>query len=111
MKRKRRESALERWAARWARGRGVLTSKLTDPTGVPDRVFWAEGGRPWLIEFKDPGGAVSGLQEYYVAWFHDRGYRVAVIESKAHFLELMGEARDGEPKSNCIHQRYRGDEY
>lgn len=86
----RRESALERWACRWAREQGIKTSKLRDPVGIPDRIFWVEGGRPWLVEFKDAdGGRLSEAQQWYLNHLHNLGYRVAVVESKEHFLEIM----------------------
>lgn len=87
-----RESALESWCCRWARARGIVVSKLTDPTGVCDRVFWLPGGRPWLVEFKDgptaPGRAA--LQGWYREKLARDGYEVDVVSTKERFLEVMG---------------------
>ena len=87
----RRESALERWCVNWARAHHVTTSKLTDPTGIPDHVFWALGGVPWIIEFKAPGELPSPLQWYYLVALHADGYRTAVVTTKEGFLRLMNE--------------------
>jgi hypothetical protein len=89
---KRREAALERWCVRWARARGVVVSKLTDPTGIPDRVFWVPGGRPILIEFKAPSCAPTELQMYYLKKFTLNGYRAVGIWTKEQFLFDMKEA-------------------
>ena len=86
-----RESVLERWCVRWAHEHKILVSKLTDPTGIPDRVFWVTGGRPWIIEFKDPGGVATELQEYYIKTLQQASYRAAVVCTKEHFLEIMNE--------------------
>ena len=87
----RREASLERWCVRWARARGVVVSKLTDPTGIPDHVFWMPGGRPVLIEFKAVGLEPTQLQEYYLTEFVGNGYRALSCDNKTLFLEMMKE--------------------
>lgn len=88
---RRRESALERWAVRLARYQGVPVSKLTDPTGIMDHVFWVPGGRPLLVEFKDPNGVTAPgrakLQTYYRKLFKRLGYTVVLVETKEQFLK------------------------
>lgn len=85
------EARLERWCVRWARSRGILVSKLTDPTGIPDHVFWVRGGKPVIIEFKAPSGRTSELQMYYIKQFRQRGYKVAVVDNRKAFERLMTE--------------------
>lgn len=86
---RRTESRLEAWCVRRARVAGVLVSKLTDPTGAPDRVFWVAGGRPLLVEFKDPGGESTPLQRHYQEELARRGYKTAVVRARETFLRLM----------------------
>lgn len=87
---RRRESVVERWCVRWARARGWVVSKLTDPTGIPDHVFWAPGGRPLIVEFKDPNGRTSkgreALQAYYRRLLGKHQYLVFVFTTKEEFL-------------------------
>ena len=88
-----RESALERWACSKSRALGVPTSKLRDPVGVTDRVFWFDGGRPAVVEFKDEHGTTNkdreDLQEWWRERFRGLGYTVRKIETKDEFLELL----------------------
>ena len=93
---KRRESALERWCVAEARSRGIVVSKVTDPTGITDHCFWLPGGRPWLIEFKDstvdlanPKEGVHLLQWYYLIVLAAEGYRTAVVTTRAGFMKLL----------------------
>ena len=86
----RRESELEHWACRWARSRGIVASKLTDPTGIMDHVFWLPGGSPLLVEFKRSRAATdparARLQAYYRKKLARQGYRTARVETKEEFL-------------------------
>ena len=94
--RRKKESELERWAARWARARRITVSKLTDPTGILDHVFWLTGGRPLLVEFKDPNGTTAPgrekLQQYYRRKLSKQGYSVAKVDTKEQFLEAVNES-------------------
>jgi hypothetical protein len=92
----RHESSLEQWAVAWARARGIVVSKQTDPTGIMDHCFWVPGGQPWLIEFKDAGvnllndsEGIHLLQWYYLIAMRADGYRTAVVTTKEGFLRLM----------------------
>lgn len=86
---RRTESSLEARCVKWARMRGVLVSKLTDPTGAPDRAFWVPGGKALLVEFKDPRGAPASLQSFYQEAFRSAGYSVTVVRTQTHFRDLM----------------------
>lgn len=92
----RRESALERWAVARARNRGWTVSKVTDPTGFPDHVFWVPGGRPLIVEFKDVKGKTDPgreeLQMYYRRKLKRDGYRTAVVSAKDGWLEIERQA-------------------
>ena len=98
LSRHRREAALESWCVAWARAHGVITSKLKDPVGIADHVFWMPGGAPWLVEFKDPQTdlldpheGVHDNQWYYLIVLRVMGYRTAVVTTKEGFLRLMND--------------------
>ena len=88
---RRRESALESWAVKWARDHGVQVGKLTECIGLPDRIFFVPGGKPLILEFKDPGGkgAPSPAQEWHVAKLVEHGYAATFCDSKEEFMRLM----------------------
>lgn len=92
---RRRESALESWCRSWVRVRGIVVSKLTDPTGIQDSVFWIPGGRPVIVEFKDPLGKTAKgreeLQTEYQKIFKKHGYVTAKITTRKDFVEFMNE--------------------
>ena len=87
----RREASLERWCVRWAKARGMVVSKLTDPTGIMDHVFWVPGGRPVLVEFKAEGLKSTALQGYYLTEFVGNGYTAMACDNKELFLDMMKE--------------------
>ena len=87
--RRRRESALERKAVKYARSRGVVVAKLTRLDGVPDRIFFVPGGKPLIIEFKARGEKPGEAQSWYLQKLKEDGYRVAWCDTKEKFLELM----------------------
>ncbi len=86
-----RESKLERECVAWARAQGWVVCKLTNPTGIPDRLFLVPGGVPWIVEFKDNKGKTAKgrakLQAYYREKLQDDGYCTAVITTKDGFME------------------------
>lgn len=75
------ESTIERAAVRYARERGAMMPKFSDPgrIGAPDRVVLGTGGRMVFIEFKRPGGKVSDHQLRYHAALVARGFAVHVV--------------------------------
>ena len=91
--RRRRESALESWAVAWALARRITASKLKDPVGIMDHVFWLPGGRPLLVEFKDPNErtdpAREELQTWYQRKFRRLGYVAVKVDTKEEFIEVM----------------------
>ena len=82
---------LEAWCCRQARTKGIVVSKLTDPTGIPDRCFWCMNGSPLIVEFKVPGGEATQLQLYYLSKLKKAGYRTAIVTTKEGFMELLNE--------------------
>lgn len=94
--RRSNEAGLERWAVAKARNRRWVVSKVTDPTGFPDHVFWVPGGRPLIVEFKDEYGRTEPgrerLQRYHREKLVKDGYLVEVITTKAGFLEAVRRA-------------------
>ncbi len=109
-RRRSNEAGLERWAVARARNRRWVVSKVTDPTGFPDHVFWVPGGRPLIVEFKDEYGRTEPgrerLQRYYRRKLSGHGYLVEVVTTKAEFLEAERRAlafnKDGCEKSAVI---------
>jgi hypothetical protein len=89
--RKRKESALEQWCVKWARSRGIVVAKLTELSGVPDRIFFTPKGRPLIVEFKKRNEKPDPLQEYYLKKLLDDGYHVGWCEARDGFLTAMKE--------------------
>lgn len=89
----RLESALESWAVRWARFRGIVAPKLTEVDGIPDRIFFVPGGVPIVVEFKRLGKKGSGLQSETQPWYLKTllaaGYEVHHCDTKAQFRAIM----------------------
>lgn len=89
---RRKESALERRAVKWARARGVQVGKLTECVGLPDRIFFVPGGKPLVPEFKAPGGGGDKddpAQQWHVAKLKEQGYASWFCESWEDFLRAM----------------------
>ena len=86
---KRRESALESKAVKYARSHGVVVAKLTQLDGVPDRIFFVPGGKPLIVEFKARGEKPGELQQWYLKKLKEDGYRAVFVETWEQFLELM----------------------
>lgn len=88
---RRRESALESWAVKWARLRGIVVAKLKELVGVPDRVFFVPGGSPIIVEFKAKNEIPEALQTWYLKTLKKHGYRIYTCDTKERFLEIMKE--------------------
>jgi hypothetical protein len=86
----RLESALESWAVQWARTKAVPTAKLTNCTGIPDRIFFVPGGKPLLVEFKrNKKSRYQPLQEPYLEKLIADGYSAHSVADKEEFLALF----------------------
>lgn len=72
----RKESYVENRVVAWARGYGILTTKVLGTAGWPDRAFWCKGGQVVLVEFKRPGERPRKLQAYVMKQLKDLGYHV-----------------------------------
>ena len=75
---RRLESYEENKAVRWARRRGVLTTKLkiAGQNGWPDRAFWLPGGQVMMVEFKRKGERPRKLQRHVMERLKDLGFAV-----------------------------------
>lgn len=75
---------------------GIESSKLSTPgdTGIMDRIFWMPGGRPFLIEFKDPEGVWSPKQKYHYHRLIKLGYDVEVHDSSVRAFAAVCRAVD-----------------
>lgn len=64
-------------------------------TGWPDRIFFIEGGRPLLVEFKRPGEKddTSPRQEYIHSILRELGYDVQVHDNEDEALEAVRAAK------------------
>ena len=82
------ESRLERQCCRLAERRFIPNTKLGQ-NGYPDRIFWAPGGAPFLVEFKRPGEWLSARQGVIVSQLKEMGYHVYVCDSIADFEEIL----------------------
>jgi hypothetical protein len=59
---------------------GIKGGKLTiiGDVGYPDRIFWLPGGKPLLIEFKQPGHVPNPTQQEVHTTLRSLGYNVQV---------------------------------
>lgn len=55
--------------------------KILGDTGYPDRIFWIPGGRPLLIEFKQPGEEPRAKQLHIHEQLRGLGYEVQVHDN------------------------------
>lgn len=71
---------VERPVCNWADERNIMHRKLNGEgnAGWPDREFFIDGGRPFLIEFKIPGEPLKPLQEETINKLLALGYDVEV---------------------------------
>lgn len=76
------EAKVERASVRYARSTGWRPFKWASPghRGVPDRVFFRKG-RFVAIEFKQPGGRTTKLQDRIIAQLQEEGFEAYVVDS------------------------------
>lgn len=75
------EASIERAVAKRALLEHGIQSVKFNPfgeTGIPDRWFLLPGGRPFIIEFKQPGQPLTAKQTYWVGVLTRLGYDVEV---------------------------------
>lgn len=91
----RRESSIERWVNKEAvRRLGVDVIKLKK-AGLLDRLYLLHGGAFALIEYKDPGGELSSIQELTIKRLTAMGHEVRVFDDREKallYLELKQQA-------------------
>ena len=84
MKRNKSELNLERECCDIARSVGLAAVKIENNghTGVPDRLFIAEGGNVLFVEFKRPDGRgnVSDEQSFWLSFLGAGGVLVDSVE-------------------------------
>lgn len=91
---RRRESALESWACRWSRARGIPTAKLQECTGIPDRIFFVPNGAPVVGEFKALDEGLGAVQDWYYERLTAYGYAMYRFDTKEAFLKVMEKYAD-----------------
>lgn len=87
------ESSIERSVVTWARNHGIQATKLQGigNRSMPDRIFWVNGGKPILVEFKSPNGKLTPLQRIAILKFTERGYEVHVISSREEGIAVLAQ--------------------
>lgn len=75
------EAKIEGDFVRWCCNNGVLTVKLQQARGWPDRQVLLEGGVAVFIEFKRKGGKVGAMQRLIHEQIERRGFHVFVCRS------------------------------
>jgi uncharacterized protein YyaL (SSP411 family) len=75
---------------------GVLGIKLTTKsgTGWPDRMFLVPGGRPFFIEFKQPGEEPRPKQDFVHALLRRLGYDVEAHDTVEGAVAAVGQRVD-----------------
>jgi len=78
-----RERDVESKVRKYARDRGFLVYKFTDPTqaGVPDRILISPQGHLFFVEFKAPGKKPRANQLAEHKRLQEHGQHVYVIDS------------------------------
>ena len=76
---------------RWADARGILrvTLNLMGNRGWPDNVYWINGGKPLLIEYKAPGEEPRKLQKYVHKRLRELHYEVEVHDNPADAIKSI----------------------
>ncbi len=75
------EASIERAVAKRALLEHGVQSVKFNPfgeTGIPDRWFLLPGGRPFIVEFKQPGQPTTAKQDYWIGVLTRLGYDVEV---------------------------------
>lgn len=77
------EKEIEKRVCDYARAKGFLAYKFTSPAraSVPDRLFITPTGSVFFIEFKRPGGKLTGGQAREIERLRRQGVNVSVIYS------------------------------
>ncbi len=85
------ERTIEAAVVRWAKAQGIESLKLNTMgrRSMPDRLFWLNGGRPLLIEFKRPGKRPTKLQAYTMKKLKGLGYAVVWCDSAEEAIEYI----------------------
>ena len=86
-----RERDIESKVRKYARARGFLVYKFTDPTqaGVPDRIFISPQGNLFFVEFKAPGKKPRANQLAEHKRLQEHGQHVYVIDSVEHGKQVI----------------------
>jgi len=85
------EAAIEGRCVSYAESNGYISRKVqwAGRRGAPDRFFSSPRTGPFFVEFKDPAGALSKLQEMEIGILKAYGTPVFVIRSFDAFVELL----------------------
>jgi len=83
-----KEINIEQSCVKWTKDRGGMLIKQTAFKGCPDRLLICPGGNMVFIEFKDPKGHASKLQEYYIKKLNKMGVDTYICRSLDEFKEI-----------------------
>jgi hypothetical protein len=93
LRKKVRESQIEKEVVAWAKAQAILAIKFTPmgEVGWPDRVFMA-GGRSVFIEFKAPGKVARPLQAERIRVLVNNGFIAEVHDDTTSAIESLKRA-------------------
>ena len=77
------EKEIEKTVCDYAKEKGIISYKFSSPNhvGVPDRIFFADGGIVFLVEFKRKGEKMTPMQLREGERIGNRGTDVYLIDS------------------------------
>lgn len=90
------EKSVEQKCCDYALGAGVPNDKFVTPgkRGASDRIFWIDGGKPLIVEFKKFDGKKSPQQKSFIKKLEKRNYTVFVCYSIGDFAEVFDAIMD-----------------
>lgn len=82
------EINIEQAAVKYTREHGGMLIKQTAFKGVPDRLLISPVGNMVFIEFKDPKGKTSKIQDYYIKKLNTLGVPTYICRSLEDFKKI-----------------------
>lgn len=83
-----KEINIEQASVKYARENGGMLIKQTSLIGLPDRLLICPGGSMVFIEFKDPKGKTSKIQDYMIKKLNNLGVPTFICKSREDFIKI-----------------------